>query len=374
MGWIQPIIRRLDYLRGRYQAFVVETDEDRAGCMEVLSEVRQQELNRVSGQSVLESSAFVDSEVEDQLFGCRDKQTGEIVGCIRATCAEQLIGIDASRSEYSLDSFPPDVLKQTYVLTRLAFLKPYRKTAATLVLFQTMYRFGLSNGYLLTLLSCEPGLYPGYLRLGCRPLGPVHPGSSGGFRIPMVYVNHDREHLEQVHSPIARTLSKSDEEMPAEGVRWYRQFVAERGPIDVGVAFYSNDEADAVHAPLTRGLSSAGRAELLRNAVKLDCRPGDVIIADGDGGRAMGFVESGIVQVAGKDRVLAMLGEGELFGEMAVALDTRRTARVVAASDDTRVLMLSQSCLERLEAPADQAQVWRNLARVMAERVRRSNR
>ena len=130
MGWIQPIVKRFDYLRGRYRAFVVETDEDRAGCIEVLTAVRQQELNRVSGQSVLESSAFVDSEVEDQLFGCRDKQTGEIVGCIRATCADQLIGIDASRNEYMLDAFPPDVLKLTYVLTRLAFLKPYRKTAS----------------------------------------------------------------------------------------------------------------------------------------------------------------------------------------------------------------------------------------------------
>ena len=37
MGWIQPIVKRFDYLRGRYRAFVVETDEDRAGCIEVLT-------------------------------------------------------------------------------------------------------------------------------------------------------------------------------------------------------------------------------------------------------------------------------------------------------------------------------------------------
>ena len=84
-----------------------------------------------------------------------------------------------------------------------------------------------------------------------------------------------------------------------------------------------------------------------------------------------GFVQRGAVQVEVERRVVAVLGEGELFGEMAVALDTTRTANVVAVGDDTRVLMLSQTCFDRLKDPADVIQVWRNLARVLATKLPR---
>lgn len=40
-----------------------------------------------------------------------------------------------------------------------------------------------------------------------------------------------------------------------------------------------------VHAALTRGPSKAGRAQLLRNAMAVKCRPGDVVLGVGDGGR-----------------------------------------------------------------------------------------
>jgi len=369
MSWLNPIMKRLDYLRGRYEAFSVQTEAERRDCLWVLKKVREQELNRVSGKSVLESAAFVDAQVDDLLYGCRDTQSGEIIGCIRSTGAAQLVAIEASRQEYHLDAFPPEILERTVVLTRLAFLQAYRKTAASLVLFQTMFRDQLARGTLLTLLSCEPGLYAAYLRLGARPLGPVHAGSTGGFRIPMVCIMHHQPHLEHVRSPMLSTLARWEGERPDAGLAWYRQYVAERGSIDTGVAFYIGDDNDTAHAPLTRGLSDAGRAALLRNAVQLDCRPGDVIIAADDGGRSMGIVLDGVVQVEKEGRLLGLLGEGELFGEMAVVLETRRTAQVVAAGDDTRVLLLSQTGPGRLKDPADQAGLWRNLARVIAERL-----
>jgi hypothetical protein len=50
-------------------------------------------------------------------------------------------------------------------------------------------------------------------------------------------------------------------------------------------------------------------------------------------------------------------------------LNTTRTAKVVAVGDDTRMLMLSQTCLDRLKDPADVIQVWQNIARVLATRA-----
>jgi len=295
-----------------------------------------------------------------------------VVGCIRITTADQIASLPEAREEYHLDKFPTALLKRTQVFTRLAILREYRKTAASLALFRQLYDDGLAGDTLASLLSCEPGLYAGYVRLGFRPLGGVHQGSSGGFRIPMVAIYHDGEYLRRIDSPLARRLDRVDGPKPQDAVHWYRMLEAREGPIDPGVAFYSDDDADEVPGLLTRGLTRAGRAALLRNAMEVRCHPGDVVLRLGDGGRCMGFVQRGAVQVEAGGRVVAVLGAGELFGEMAVVLDATRSANVVAVGGDTRVLMLSQTCLDRLKNPDDLTQVWRNLARVLATRARRA--
>jgi CRP-like cAMP-binding protein len=99
--------------------------------------------------------------------------------------------------------------------------------------------------------------------------------------------------------------------------------------------------------------------------------PGRRVLSLGDGGRSIGFVVRGAVQAEIGGRVVSMLGEGEMFGEIALVLETPRTATIVAVGRDTRVLMLSQTCLDRISHPVDQVQVWRNLASALATRVRR---
>jgi hypothetical protein len=364
---------QLDVLRGRYEGLRVESAADRDECLKVLDEVRRLELKRVKGHSALESTAFVDADVDDVLIAVRDTTDGRIVGCVRSTPAHQIATIPSSREEYQLDKLAPELLGRTQVLTRFAMLRSHRSSAASYVIMRAMYRDSLSRGLLISLQSCEPGLYASYLRLGFRPLGSVHPSPGGGFRIPMVHVHHDREHLERVGTPFVKELP-DDVPLPTEGTRWYREMEAREGGIDPGVAFYREAEDDTdgeaeVHAWLTAGLSDKGRSELLRNALEVDCADGDVVIAAGDGGRFLGFVLDGVVEVRAGDRVVRLLGEGELFGEIALVLDSPRTVDIVAAGDDTRVLLLSQTALTRLSSGPDQAQVWRNIARVLARRL-----
>jgi len=371
MSWLSTIVKHLDYLSGRYEASPVRDEITRAGVLRVLDEVRRNELKRVHGRGALESAAFVDAEIPYELYALKDTRNDQVIGCVRVTRADKIASIPESREEYHLDKFPAALLQRTEVYTRLAILREYRKTAASLVLLRRLCEDGLAGDTLAALLSCEPGLYAGYLRLGFRPLGGVHQGARGGFRIPMVLLHHDIEHLRQVRSPWLPQLAAFDGPLPQDALLWYRTLEAREGPIDPGVAFYADDEAHDVHAPLTRGLTEAGRAELLRNAMEVKCQPGDVVLSLGDGGRSMGFVLRGAVQLEIGGRVVSVLGEGELFGEIALVLDTTRTASVVAIGDDTRVLMLSQTCLDRLSDPADRAQVWRNLAQVLATKVRR---
>src|SRR5262245_36139023 len=254
MSWLGTVLKRLDYLRGRYEAFPARDARSRASSLRVLDQVRRDELNRVRGRSALESAAFVDADVRYDLYAVREPKKDQLVGCIRITTADQIIAIPESRQEYHLDKFPAKLLARTQVFTRLAVLKPYRKTAASLVLLQRVYDDGLAGNFLVGLLSCEPGLYAGYLRLGFRPLGRVHQGDSGGFRIPMIGIHHDQEHLRRVRSPLAQQLARLQGPLPHDAVQWYKMLEACDGPIDPGVAFYSDDPAREVHTALTRGL------------------------------------------------------------------------------------------------------------------------
>lgn len=368
-SWFRKILTQADYLTGRYEAFLVENASDRAACMDVLDQVRRVELNRVVGKTVLESAAFADMEVKSVLFGCRDTRDGQMVGCMRGTPVPELLSSDSSREEYCFDLLDEGIYDRTIIATRLAILKPYRKTAASLVLFDASYRWGLENGYLLVLQTCEPGLYNSYLRLGCRPFGPIHSSSTGGFRIPMVLVMHDRDHLEHCRSPVLRTLAKmSKEPLPQDGIHWYASHVASKGRIHTGMEPF-HDEESGIHEVLTHSMSEEGKKALFTNAMTVECEVGKMIIRKEDGGHWLGIVESGMVKVERDGRVVCLLGEGEPFGEIALILNRPRTADIIAAVPGTKVILLSQTALDRVTNTSDREALWRNTSVVLARRL-----
>jgi hypothetical protein len=305
MTWLTTIVKHLDYLRDRYAAFPVRDERTRAGVQQVLDEVRRKELKRVTGRSALESAAFADADIPYALYAVTDTEKDLVIGCVRCIRADHLAPIAASREEYQLDKFPPALLERSQVFTRLALLQPYRKTAASLVLLRRLFVDAMAGNMLAALLSCEPGLYAGYLRLGFRPLGGVHQGALGGFRIPMVAILHDEDHLRRIRSPMLRSVEAVPQPRPQDAIQWYHALEARDGPIDPGVAFCADDTPHELHAALTRDLSATGRTQLLRDALEVRCKPGDVVLAKGDGGRAMGFVARGAVQVEDGPRVIA---------------------------------------------------------------------
>jgi hypothetical protein len=54
---------------------------------------------------------------------------------------------------------------------------------------------------------------------------------------------------------------------------------------------------------------------------------------------------------------------------MALILDRPRTADIVAAAPETKVILLSQTALDRLTNTSDREALWRNIARVLARRL-----
>ena len=73
--------------------------------------------------------------------------------------------------------------------------------------------------------------------------------------------------------------------------------------------------------------------QLARGLEPVTVPAGTVVFAQGDIGDRYYVIESGDVDVVGGGRVVATLGPGEGFGEIALLRRTRRTATVVATSD-----------------------------------------
>lgn len=369
-------LMRADEALGTYEAFEVISDQDLQACMAVMERVRREELNRMAGKSAMESSAFVDRHVEDRLFAVRHARSGEIVGCVRGLNAAQLKDVPASRLEYGLDLIPDALLERAAVATRLVMLPEHRRTTASLRLLMCFHEAGVKNNYELCLLACEPGLYSLYLKLGFRPLGRCHPSPTGGFRIPMVMTIHDIDHLRAVDSPLLGVAERLGHNPTSPALAWYRGLQAAGEAIDPGISAYrpSQDEEVPVHAALTRGMSEAGVAGLMRNALVVPCALGQKVVRDGDGGRQIGIVAEGLLEVVVDDRVVAMLGDGDVFGEIAFTLEGRRTAELRAATPDTQVLLLSQRSVDRIEDPKDGVAFWKNVAELLARRLAATTR
>jgi small-conductance mechanosensitive channel len=98
-------------------------------------------------------------------------------------------------------------------------------------------------------------------------------------------------------------------------------------------------------------LSAEETSMLAQAAVTHVFAPGETVIRAGDAGSSMFVLHSGRVQVQisenGRPRTVAVLNEGDFFGEMALFTGEPRTANVVAL-EETEVLEIGHHAMKRL--------------------------
>ncbi|MGV3490110.1 MAG: Crp/Fnr family transcriptional regulator [Devosia sp.] len=99
-------------------------------------------------------------------------------------------------------------------------------------------------------------------------------------------------------------------------------------------------------------------------------RAGEVIFSAGDEAREFFVIRSGTVSVRLGNRTLNTLGEGDIFGEMALIDTGPRSATVVAETDCVIVPVSEKTFLFMVsEAPY----FGLNVMRVLVERLRHAN-
>ena len=133
-------------------------------------------------------------------------------------------------------------------------------------------------------------------------------------------------------------------------------------------------------SPLFTGLEKAEIDRLIELAEAQQYRSGQVIVAEGSEGDAIFLLYEGEISVSTEDKggrpvTLATLREqGIFFGEVAMVDPGPRSA-TVSATTEAVLLRLSLANLEKFcgEFPDAQVHLLRNIARVLARRLRDSN-
>jgi CRP/FNR family transcriptional regulator, cyclic AMP receptor protein len=108
--------------------------------------------------------------------------------------------------------------------------------------------------------------------------------------------------------------------------------------------------------------------ELDEAPLKLD--PGQVIFAAGDAGREMFIVRTGNVELRIGDTLVETVGQGGIFGELALVDPAPRSATAIAGPDCTLVLVDETTFVDLVRRVPGLAL---EMMRVMARRLRRTN-
>ena len=102
------------------------------------------------------------------------------------------------------------------------------------------------------------------------------------------------------------------------------------------------DPARLKSIPLFASLSDAERAKVARWADEVEVEEGKHLVDEGRFAYEFFVIEEGSAAVRHGDEVVAQLGPGDFFGEIALLEHVRRTASVVATSPMRAVVMFGR--------------------------------
>ncbi len=97
---------------------------------------------------------------------------------------------------------------------------------------------------------------------------------------------------------------------------------------------------------------------------------GQLVLAEGSTGAAMYIIRSGRVAVRLNGATVEEIGEGGIFGEMAIIEQSTRSAEILALTDVT-VVMLDEKKFLQLVAKVPHSSVM--VMRTLARRIRKMN-
>ena len=227
-------------------------------------------------------------------------------------------------------------------------------------------------------INCAAGLVRHYRLLGFRTYAGKLVPTPDGIEVPLVLIPSDRTYLEQAGSfvaPFADLLYGPGKHAPVDVGPWARLLDADSSPVRFDSAAIWERvsrlrQAADDHPSMLESLSEDTVRKLSDKGFLMSIPAGQLLTEKGLTQREIFVILDGAFEVHDGDRRIAVLGQGDVIGEVGFfGTSGRRMASVTAASDG-QVLVLRRRFVDELmkNDPACAAEVLFGLARVLADR------
>lgn len=247
--------------------------------------------------------------------------------------------------------------QQICIVERLMVDKQYRGGSATLRMYKEVMHFVLDHHIEAVLLNCEPHHLNSYLKLGFRPFTQTYSYPGIGLVIPMVLITGDYEHLQRVGSPFYM-LTREEDFSHCRFVNVLQNTIAQQPSIvsqtTLGKASFLKkiyDSADPLVTKEAKIFSALDEDEIERMLEKshiIECTKGTHIIQKDNTAKTMFILLSGILEILREGQLQAVIYPGDVIGEISFFLHVPRTADIIAATDNVKLLSLDEASMSRL--------------------------
>ncbi|WP_349431056.1 GNAT family N-acetyltransferase [Methylomarinum sp. Ch1-1] len=357
-----------------------ETDEDFSASYQLRYKVYVECMGRLKdkGDHVLKELRDEYDKNARAVIAIKD---GEPIGTLRlfwggdATFSQTLI------EAYHLTPFMEFLdEKQICIVERLMVDEKHRGSTATLRMYKEVMHFVLNHHIEAVLLDCEPHHLNSYLKLGFRPFTETYSYPGIGLVVPMVLISGDYEHLKRVGSPFGMLTREEDlshcrhTKQLLNLIESQRNVLSQSGcnQSDFLQHIYADPSLLANTKPkIFDSLSTDEIQRVIEKSHIIECNLGGHIIEKDNAAKTMFILLSGIVEVRRDGELQAVISPGEMIGEIAFFLKTPRSASIIAATDEVKILSLDEPSMSRLLKYESELanKVLMNLCRSLCSRV-----
>ncbi len=231
----------------------------------------------------------------------------------------------------------------------------------------------------LSFCYCAPGLVHYYRKLGARPFGGRLVHTPDGMMVPLVSVVSDYDYFKRNGSPLAPLVKRHfgrGKRDPIPLAPYQHLFESDQGALEVDAEKIWGELQDAVgveadFAPIFQSLPEPIVRQLTDKGFIIHIDEGALVTRKDHAEEEMYLILDGEFEVRDGEKRLAVMGKGELFGELAFFIPSHRRTASVKATTEGRVLAVRARTLRKLieSDPSTAAELLLRIGRVMAERL-----
>ncbi len=245
--------------------------------------------------------------------------------------------------------------REICIIERLMVDEKHRGSAIALQMYKLVWDFSIRHRIEAGFLDCEPHHLNSYLKLGFRPFAKTYSYPGIGLVIPMMYIPGDIEHLKRVGSPFGLLAKDSEYRHTAQLLEMIKQGAnilakVESDNEDYLKQIYTDSRLLSNDKPkIFDSLSADEINRIIEKSAIIQCGRGDHVIEVNNAAKTMFVLLSGCVEVhRSSGELQAIITPGEVIGEIAFFLHVPRSASIIAATDDVKILSLDEAAMSRL--------------------------